>query len=83
MVLYKMKKSVKAISISGLGKSPLLPGGRGEFLSENTLYLKSCLVTSPTEHTDWRCWDTCPEIGFIACCLVRGESSCLLSAPTA
>lgn len=40
MVLYKMKKSVKAISISGLGKSSLLPGvgGKGSF-SVKTLYI--------------------------------------------
>lgn len=29
MVLYKMKKSVKAINISGLGESSLFPGGWG------------------------------------------------------
>lgn len=41
MVLYKMKKSVKAISISGLGKSSLLPGTCvcvWGVLSENTLF---------------------------------------------
>lgn len=46
MVLYKMKKSVKAINVSGLGESSLFPPGvrGGEvgekilFLSENTTF---------------------------------------------
>lgn len=40
MVLYKMKKSVKAINISGLGESSLLPWGGGKvvWLRENTTF---------------------------------------------